>query len=296
MNNEEQKYLDLMQCILETGEARDDRTGVGTKSIFGTQLRFSLRNNTLPLLTTKKMFLKGIVEELLFFIRGETDTKKLEAKGVSIWKGNTSREFLDSRGLTYLPEGDMGKGYGFQWRKYGEDINELTLRWFINSTMGIDQLQTVIEGIRKDPFSRRHIITAWNPQQLHEMALPPCHMTIQFYVGKNNELSCQFYMRSVDYFLGLPFNIASYALFTHIMARATGLQAKEVIFSGGDTHLYVTHLEAIKEQLQRKPYVFPQLKIKKIITSVKDMEALTFEDFELINYQAHPAIKASMAI
>ena len=296
MNMEEQQYLNLMQHILNVGEERGDRTGTGTKSIFGAQLRFSLRDGTLPLLTTKKMFWKGIVEELLFFIRGETDTKKLEEKGVKIWNGNTSRDFLDNHNLNWLPEGHMGKGYGFQWRHFGGDFNVDNPMEVQFDLGGTDQLKQVVNSIKKDPFGRRHIISAWNPQQLHETALPPCHYTFQFYVGRDKELSCLFNMRSTDLFLGAPFNIASYGLFTHIMAQATGLKAKEVIFSGGDTHLYLNHTDAVKEQLKRAPCLFPKIKINKQINSVEDMEKLVFEDFELVEYQSYPAIKAPMAV
>ena len=297
INQDEINYLNMTRSILKTGEDRQDRTGTGTKSIFGSRLKFSLLNNTFPLLTTKKMFLKGVVEELLFFIRGETDTKKLEAKGVNIWKGNTTRKFLDSRGLKDLKEGDMGKGYGYQWRRYGEtDEVECWDCCHFNTVKGVDQLKEVVKSLKDDPFSRRHIINAWNPQQLKEMALPPCHCFIQFYVNSKNELSCQWYQRSVDTFLGLPFNIASYALFTHIMAKATGLTAKEVIFVGGDTHIYTPHIEQVQEQLQREPFAFPKINIKKEINSIEDMEQLQYEDFELIDYQCHPAIKAMMAV
>jgi len=288
MNKEEQKYLDLLEEVIGCGNDKTDRTGVGTYSIFGSSLRFSLEDNTLPLLTTKKMFFKGVVEELLFFIRGATDTKILEEKGVNIWKGNTSREFLDSRGLTHLKEGNMGKGYGYQWRRFGESDCECSM-------FGVDQLTNVFQSIKNDPSGRRHIITAWNPQQLKEMALPPCHCFIQFYVA-NGELSCQWYQRSVDTFLGLPFNIASYALFTHIMAKATGLKAREVIFVGGDVHIYKSHMDQINEQLKREPYNFPKIAITKEINSIEDMENLQFEDFKLIDYKCHQAIKATMAV
>lgn len=298
MNKEEFAYLDLLKQILETGSKREDRTGVGTLGIFGTQLRFSLQDDTIPLLTTKKMFTKGIIEELLFFIRGETDTKKLEEKGVNIWKGNTSREFLDSRGLKHLPEGSLGKGYGYQWRRFGEDKSDPATtpsRWAVYDTEGVDQLAQVFDSIRKDPMGRRHIVTAWNPLQLNEMALPPCHMTFQFYVD-NGTLSCQWYQRSVDCFLGLPFNIMSYAVLTRLMAEATGLKAKEVIFVGGDTHIYLNHIEQVKEQLSREAFEFPKMKINKKLESLKDIESLSHTDFEIVDYKSHPPIKAQMAV
>jgi thymidylate synthase len=288
---QEREYLDLLTTILYDGVEKKDRTGIGTLSIFGSQLRFSLKDNTLPLLTTKKVFFRGVVEELLFFIRGETDTKKLEAKGINIWKGNTSREFLDSRGLHHLSEGNMGKGYGWQWRK-ASATNDFCPDGDGN---GIDQLRQVLDGLKSDPYGRRHIITAWNPQQLCEMALPPCHMMCQFYVA-DNKLSCQWYQRSVDSLLGLPFNIASYSILTHLMAKATGLKAHEVIFCGGDTHLYLNHRKQAAQQIIREGYPFPKLRINKEIATVNDMEALTFEDFMLDNYVSHPKLEAEMAI
>lgn len=290
MNLEEKNYLNLLDSVLKTGSVREDRTGVGTIGLFGTQLRFNLENNIVPMLTTKKMFTKAIIEELLFFIRGETNTKLLEDKGVNIWKGNTSREFLDKKGLQYLPEGDMGKGYGYQWRKFGEHDNGDSI-----CKNGIDQLQQVFDTIKNNPNDRRMIISAWNPQQLPEMALPPCHLLFQFYVD-NGYLSCQWYQRSVDMFLGLPFNILSYAILTRIMAQATGLKAKEVIFTGGDTHIYSNHADQVKEQISREPYNFPTMQINKNISSIQDIEKLSFEDFVIDNYQHHPAIKAPMAI
>lgn len=298
MNQEEENYLNLLKAILERGSKREDRTGVGTLSIFGTRLRFSLEDGNIPMLTTKKMFTKGVIEELLFFIRGETDTKKLEEKGVNIWKGNTSREFLDKRGLTHLKEGSLGKGYGFQWRKFGEDKADpatTPMRWSFQDVEGVDQLKQLVDGLKNDPYGRRHIVTAWNPQQLDEMALPPCHMTFQCYVD-DGKLSLQWYQRSVDAALGLPFNILSYGILTHILAKATGLKPGELIFVGGDTHIYLNHVEAIKEQIYRAPFQFPTMNIRKDISSVEGMEALSFEDFEFAGYESHSAIKMQMAI
>ena len=280
----EKAYLDLMQKILDDGIETSDRTGVGTKSLFGETVKYSLENNTIPLLTTKKMFLKGIIEELLFFIRGETNTKLLEEKGVNIWKGNTSREFLDKIGLHHYPEGEMGPNYGYQWRSFGSKENP-----------GKDQLKECIELIKNDPSSRRMIVTAYNPNVTDQCVLYPCHMFFQFYV-KNNELSCLFYQRSCDYFLGKPFNITSYAILTHLLAKITGLKAKELIFTSGDTHIYLNHLDQAKEQLSREPFDFPQIKINKDIKSLEDIEQLTYEDFELVNYKCHPVIKAPMAV
>lgn len=298
MNKQEQNYLDLMNDILNLGSKRSDRTGVGTIGIFGTQLRFSLENDQIPMLTTKKMFTKGVIEELLFFLRGETDTKKLEAKGVNIWKGNTTREFLDKRGLIDLPEGDMGKGYGYQWRNFGGYLDQIKNEdgsYDLLEVKGVDQLTQVINTLKTNPTDRRIIMSAWNPQQLLEMALPPCHMMAQFYVD-NGKLSSQFYMRSIDTFLGLPFNILSYAILTRIVAKTVGMEAKEVIFTGGDTHIYQNHVEQVIEQISRKPYDFPTMKITKDLSSVADIEALQLSDFVIEGYQSHPSIKAEMAV
>jgi len=297
MNKEEKKYLELLTEILYWGSKREDRTGIGTMGIFGTQLRFSLEGNKVPMLTTKKMFLKGVVEELLFFLRGDTDTKLLEAKGVNIWKGNTTREFLDKRGLKSLPEGSMGKGYGFQWRKFGahdEQIDYISSAYEATD-QGTDQLANVIETLKTNPTDRRIIMSAWHPGQLHKAALPPCHIMVQFYVD-NGKLSSQFYMRSVDTFLGLPFNILSYAILTRIIAQAVGLEAKEVIFTGGDTHIYLNHKEQVMEQLKREPFEFPTLTIDKELSTVADIEALQLSDFIVEGYQSHPSIKAEMAV
>jgi thymidylate synthase len=278
-NQEEQNYLDLMKKILDDGVERPDRTGTGTKSIFGTQLRFSLEDGKIPMLTTKKVFAKGVIEELLFFIRGETDTKKLEAKGVNIWKGNTSRQFLDSRGLHHYAEGETGPMYGAQWRNFN----------------GVDQLSNALELLKKDPTSRRIMITAYNPSVSSQCVLDPCHIMINMYVA-NGKLSLSFLMRSTDYLLGAPFNLMSYAVLCHLMARASGLEAGELVFSGCDTHVYLNHIDQCNEQMSREPFEFPTLNIKKEIKSIHDMENLSFDDFEIIGYQHHAPIKAIMAV
>lgn len=280
----EHNYLNLMRQILDEGIPSPDRTGVGTLSLFGTTARYSLTDGQIPLLTTRKMFLRGIIEELLFFIRGQTDSKILEEKGVNIWKGNTSRVFLDKIGLTDYPEGEMGPMYGFQWRSFGTKENP-----------GVDQLKLVFETLKKDPNSRRIAVTAFNPNAVDKSVLYPCHMYFQFYV-KNNELSCLFYQRSCDYFLGVPYNIVSYALLTHMFAKALNMKPKELIFMGGDTHLYNSHLEQAKLQLSRTPFDFPKIAINKDLSSIEDMESLCYEDFELINYECHSAIRAEMAV
>jgi len=299
MNLEESNYLELLKNILHNGSERKDRTGIGTKGIFGTQLRFSLENNKVPMLTTKKMFSKGVIEELLFFLRGETDTNKLMDKGVNIWKGNTTREFLDKRGLTHLPDGYMGKGYGFQWRKFGENKRTLLAPDGYNydhySAYGVDQLKQVVDTLKTNPTDRRIIMTAWNPQQLPEMALPPCHMMVQFYVD-SGKLSAQFYMRSIDTFLGLPFNILSYAILTRIVAQTVGMEAKELVFVGGDTHIYLNHFSQVVDQICREPFPFPTMTIYKKLETVEDIEALQLSDFRFEGYQSHPSIKAKMAV
>lgn len=301
--HEEYKYLHLMQNILDNGVEKSDRTGVGTKSIFGTQLKFNL-SKSFPILTTKKVFWKGVVEELLWFIRGDTNSKHLEEKGVKIWAGNTSREFLDKRKLDY-PEGFAGPVYGFQWRYWGASYNIRSLI-DINDPLKIiygvqpgrpwaDQLADVVDKLKNNPNDRRILISAWNVSELNKVALPSCHILQQYYV-ENGKLHCHFYMRSTDSFLGLPFNLSSYALMTYLLAKITGLQLGTLTYSGGDTHLYLNHLDQAKEQISRTPYPFPQLNIKKDIKTIKDIEDLTLQDIELVNYQSHATIKAEMAI
>lgn len=278
MKNEE-GYLNLIKDIFENGVDCVDRTGIGTTSVFGKSISFDLTDNKLPMLTSKKLFARGVIEELLFFIRGNTNSKLLEEKNVNIWKGNTSRAFLDSKNLKDYPEGEMGPMYGYQWRNFN----------------GVDQLQNCLNLIKNDPNSRRIMVTAYNPSVSDKCVLDPCHLFFQFYV-KNGELSCQWYQRSVDVGLGLPFNILSYAILTHLMAKASGLKAKELIFVGGDTHIYLNHKDALKQQLQRSIYAMPTLEIKKSISSIEDMESLEFSDFEILNYQSHPTIKMDMAV
>jgi thymidylate synthase len=225
------------------------------------------------------MFFRGVIEELLFFLRGETNTKTLEAKGVNIWKGNTSREFLDKLGLYSYPEGEMGPMYGYMWRNCG----------------GVDQISNAINLIKNDPKSRRIMITAYDPSKAHLTCLAPCHPFFQFNV-RGNKLDCMFTMRSNDLFLGCPFNVLSYATLTHIIAKTCGLQTGELTYSCGSAHVYKNHLEQVKLQTTREPYEFPTLNIKKELKSIKDIEELKFEDFEIINYKYHPAIKGVVAI
>jgi len=306
VGHEEYKYLNLMQHILDNGIEKSDRTGTGTKSLFGAQLKFDL-SKSFPILTTKKVFWKGVVEELLWFIRGDTNSKHLEEKGVKIWQGNTSREFLDKLNLNYYPEGWIGPGYGYQWRKWnGPYITELPKEnqeaYFKDAMIvnrvgfsGIDQLADVVERIKTNPNDRRMIVSAWNPSQLNITALPPCHVLFQFYV-ENGRLHLQWFQRSNDFLLGSPFNISSYALLTCLIAKITGLQPGTITYSMGDVHLYMNHIEQAKEQLTRTPYPFPTLNIKNDIKTLKDIENLQFEDIELVGYQSHAAIKAPMAV
>ncbi len=263
-----QQYLDLVQYILDNGVNKTDRTGTGTKSVFGYQLRFNLKKG-FPLVTTKKLHLKSIIYELLWFIKGETNTKYLTDHGVSIWN-----EWADENG-------DLGPVYGKQWRSW-EGANGKTY----------DQLADVIDQIKKNPDSRRIIISAWNVGDLSEMALMPCHTMFQFYVA-DGRLSCQLYQRSADVFLGVPFNIASYALLTIMIAQVCGLEPGDFVHTFGDVHLYNNHLEQARLQLSRKPFPLPVIKLN---PSVKNIDDFTFEDFILENYQFHPAIKAPVAV
>lgn len=262
------QYLDLMRDILENGARKTDRTGTGTLSVFGRQVRFDLSAG-FPLVTTKKLHLRSIIYELLWFLKGDTNIKYLNDNGVSIWD-----EWADE-------SGELGPVYGHQWRS-----------WPAPDGRSVDQISQVINQIKQKPDSRRHIVTAWNPAEVDKMALPPCHALFQFYVA-DGKLSCQLYQRSADYFLGVPFNIASYALLTYMFAQQCDLLPGEFVWTGGDVHLYTNHLEQAKLQLSREPYPLPQLKIKRKPASVLDYQ---FEDFEIVNYQAHPSIKAPIAV
>lgn len=262
------QYLDLMQDILDNGASKTDRTGTGTLSVFGRQLRFDLSKG-FPLVTTKKLHLRSIIYELLWFLNGDTNIKYLNDNGVTIWD-----EWADENG-------ELGPVYGSQWRS-----------WPAPDGKHIDQITQVINQIKQKPDSRRHIVTAWNPAEVDKMALPPCHALFQFYVA-DGKLSCQLYQRSADYFLGVPFNIASYALMTYMFAQQCDLQPGEFVWTGGDVHLYTNHLEQAKLQLSREPYALPELVIKRKPQSIFDY---TFEDFEIRNYQAHPSIKAPIAV
>jgi len=264
--HQEYQYLDLIRDILEHGEHRPDRTGTGTLSLFGPpQLRFSLEDNVFPLLTTKKVFTKAIFHELLWFVKGSTNGQELSDLGVKIWDGNGSREYLDSIGLSHRAAGDLGPVYGFQWRHFGAEYKDCHTDY---TGQGVDQLQECIQKLKTSPYDRRIILSAWNPADLKKMALPPCHMFCQFYVSYphaqrdgtstaenrgRGRLSCLLYQRSCDMGLGVPFNIASYALLTRMVAEVAGLDAGELIHTMGDAHIYMDHIEALKVQIEREP-------------------------------------------
>ncbi len=283
----ERGYLNLLNFILNNGTKKETRNGF-TYSHFGSLLRFNINNGqSFPLLTTKKVFIRGIVEELLWFLRGSTNSKELEEKGINIWKGNSSREYLDSIGLFNYPEGELGPIYGFQWRKFNGKI---------------DQIRYVLEELELKN-SRRALLSAWNPVQLKQQALPPCHILYNFYKNDDENLSCMMYMRSADLFLGVPFNIASTAILCMIIAKVMGMKSKDICISICDNHIYEEHLEQVKQQLNNEIYESPQMIIKKdfdlskyisIDEKIKWIEELKFEDFELSNYKSHPTIKAIM--
>ncbi|MEO5979189.1 MAG: thymidylate synthase [Chryseolinea sp.] len=262
------QYLELMQDILQTGAQKSDRTGTGTLSVFGRQLRFDLSEG-FPLVTTKKLHLRSIIYELLWFLNGDTNIKYLKDNGVRIWD-----EWADENG-------ELGPVYGHQWRS-----------WPAPDGRHIDQITQVIQQIKAKPDSRRHIVTAWNPAEVDKMALPPCHALFQFYVA-DGKLSCQLYQRSADYFLGVPFNIASYALMTHMFAQQCDLLPGEFVWTGGDVHIYSNHVEQANLQLSRDPYPLPELVMKK---KPEDIFGYSFEDFEIVNYKSHPSIKAPIAV
>ncbi|HEX7220775.1 MAG TPA: thymidylate synthase [Burkholderiales bacterium] len=268
MNRGEQQYLDLLAEVLESGARKADRTGTGTLSVFGRQLRFGLADS-FPLLTTKKLHTKSILYELLWFLRGDTNVKWLQERGVTIWD-----EWADERG-------NLGPVYGYQWR-----------HWRTPDGREIDQIKELIKNLRAKPDSRRHIVSAWNPADVDKMVLPPCHALFQFYVA-NGRLSCQMYQRSADLFLGVPFNIASYAALTLMVAQVTDLKPGEFVLTLGDAHIYLNHLEQVREQLTRSPRAFPRMKLN---PAVKELLDFQYEDFTLENYDPHPAIKAPIAV
>jgi thymidylate synthase len=262
------QYLDLLRHVMDTGADRGDRTGTGTRSVFGYQMRFDL-NEGFPVLTTKKLHLRSIIHELLWFLKGDTNIAYLKENGVSIWD-----EWADEKG-------DLGPVYGYQWRS-----------WPTPDGGHVDQIANLIENLKVNPNSRRHIVTAWNPAQVDDMALPPCHCLFQFYVSEGR-LSCQLYQRSADIFLGVPFNIASYALLTMMVAQVTGLKLGDFVHTLGDAHIYSDHFEQAQLQMTREPKALPTLRIN---PDVKDIFSFRFEDFALENYVADPSIKAPIAV
>ena len=267
------QYLDLLRDVLENGEKRGDRTGTGTLSVFGRQSRYDLRDG-FPCLTTKKLHLRSIIHELLWFLKGETNIAYLKENNVRIWD-----EWADENG-------DLGPVYGQQWRAWAKDDGSQ-----------VDQIAELITGLKNNPTSRRHLVSAWNVGKVSQMALPPCHLLFQFYVHEPDSerpgLSCQLYQRSADLFLGVPFNIASYALLTMMIAQVCGYEARDFVHTCGDLHLYSNHLDQAREQLAREPHLLPQMKINPAITEIDDF---TFEDFELVDYTAHPHIKAAVSV
>ncbi len=294
MSHSELSYLTALKDILETGDRRPDRTGIGTISKFGVQMRFDLTEG-FPAITTKKLAWKACVSELLWFIEGSGDEYRLReilhgerySDKKTIWTDNAQADYWVNKRLQRHP-GDLGRVYGVQWRRWRKPlirVNKVVLQ-------NHDQLLELIDGIKTDPYSRRHVITAWNPGELDLMALPPCHMMAQFYVN-NGKLSCQMYQRSADMFLGVPFNIASYALFTHMIAQVCNLEVGELIITLGDAHIYENHIEQVKEQLSRKPLPLPELKLNSEIEVITDFE---MSDIELVDYKSHEAIKAPMAV
>ena len=261
-------YEDLLRDVMAHGTQKSDRTGTGTRSVFGRQMRFNLRDS-FPLITTKRVHFKSVALELLWFLRGDSNVRWLQERGVSIWN-----EWADD-------DGELGPVYGVQWRS-----------WPAPDGGQIDQIAKVVESIRTNPDSRRHIVTAWNPAEVDNMALPPCHAMFQFYVA-DGKLSCQLYQRSADLFLGVPFNIASYALLTLMVAQQTGLEPGEFVWTGGDVHIYDNHVDQVREQLSREPYPYPQLRLGRKPESVFDY---ALEDFEVLDYRHHPGIKAPIAV
>ncbi|SHF55238.1 thymidylate synthase [Mariniphaga anaerophila] len=262
------QYLNLLETILENGVRKEDRTGTGTISVFGHQMRFPLSEG-FPMVTTKKLHLKSIVHELLWFLAGDTNIKYLQDNGVRIWN-----EWADENG-------DLGHIYGYQWRS-----------WPTPNGKHIDQIINVVESIKNNPDSRRHLVSAWNVGELDQMNLPPCHILFQFYVA-DGKLSCQLYQRSADVFLGVPFNIASYALLTLMMAQVTGLEPGDFVHTLGDVHIYLNHIEQVKLQLTREPYSLPTMKINPEVKNIFDFK---YDDFELVGYQSHPSIKGKVAV
>ena len=281
MNQDEQNYLNLIKKILETGETRNTRNSI-TKSIFGEKLEFDI-SNSIPFLTTKKLAYKSVIHELLWFLSGSTNNQKLLDNNVKIWQGNSTREYMDNIGFKDREVNDLGPIYGHQWRHFNAKYKDHNSCY---TNKGVDQINNIIYLLKNDPMSRRILLSAWNPCQINEMNLPPCHILSQFYVSTNKELSCQMYQRSADVGLGLPFNIASYAVLTYILGKLTGLKPKKLIIVIGDAHIYESHIDTLNEQKTKIPYSFPTLKFKegKEYTDITDF---TIDDFIIDNYNYH---------
>ena len=287
--HEEFQYLRLINDILDHGSMEEGRNGKA-KTVFGSAMHFDLSENTIPVLTTKKVAFKTCLKELLWFINGHTDNKLLKEQNVKIWNANASREFLDSRGLHNNKEDDLGPVYGHQWRHFNASYTDCHTDYV---GKGVDQLQGIIDKLKNPETrnSRRLVMSAWNPQQLDEMALPPCHILCQFCVTEGNKLSCSLYQRSGDVGLGVPFNIASYSILTHLIAKHCGLEAKEFVYFLGNAHIYDDHLEPLKEQMMRAPFPFPKLEILQTRLNIDDY---IVDDFKLVDYQYHKKIKMEM--
>jgi thymidylate synthase len=288
LNLEETAYLNLINRILDNGEVRETRNAI-TKSLFGEKLEFDI-SNSIPFITTKKLAWKTVIKELLWFLSGSTDNKKLQEQNVKIWNGNATREFMDKIGFLNREENDLGPIYGHQWRHFNAKYKDQNTDY---TNQGIDQIKQVLELLKNDPMSRRILLSAWNPSQLSEMNLPPCHMMAQFYVSADKKLSCQMYQRSADVGLGLPFNIASYAVLTYILAKLSNLTPNKLIIVLGDAHIYSIHEESLKEQIKRTPFKFPKL----IINPDKNFEKVedfNIEDFIIEEYSYYDAIVMDM--
>ena len=290
----EKVFIDLLEKVLNEGEDREDRTNTGTLSIFGPQIEFDNLDTQFPLLTSKRVSLKTVFEELIWMLRGQTHNKILNEKGVKIWNGNSTREFLDSNGLNHYPEGELGPIYGAQWRNFGGKHDSNVLKHVAdNDNGGVDQISELLHQIRTNPTSRRLFVSAFNPKALKEQALPPCHVSFQMYIRKQKYLDCKLIMRSNDLFLGAPFNIACYSLLTHMIAAMTGYTPGRLILSIGDAHIYKNHIDQVKTQISRNLRHFPVLKIKSVPENIEDFE---YSNFELLDYNPHPTIRGDMAV
>jgi len=284
-------YLNLCKHVLDSGETRTDRTGTGTISIFGQQMKFDI-SNYIPVLTTKRIPWKSCIQELLWFLKGHTNSKELDSKGVKIWNDNSSTDFLQKNGLSHLNEGDCGANYSFQWKHFGATYIDCHTDY---SNKGFDQISYIEHLLKNEPTSRRIFLSAWNPPDLQNTVLPPCHVSCQFYVDSNRKLSCHLYQRSCDMFLGVPWNILSYSILTYILAFRNNLTPGTLIVSTGDTHLYSDHIDKINTQLQRSPITYPKLHLSDSIRT-KNIDDIHIDDFELIGYFPHPTIKAHMSV